>query len=209
MSLDVGLAIVLAKSLASPFFLEMELKYRINNYLHLHPHSGVGGYMAAFALALGLGACIFLVLRLTAESSITTKSLYYVGGIVSIAAVPACWLYADYMTGYGLLPLAADVHPLFLFWPFLELIVSVVFVLLYLFQKWPFSRAGSAILLVFHWVFWGWCLFGVYSWLWPPHLVFPTVGYCATHLWGSYVSSDREAMSATENMTNSATLPDR
>jgi hypothetical protein len=53
-SLNIALAVIWEKSTLSPFSLEMHLQYRINGYLHLHPHSNIGGFMAMFGLALGL-----------------------------------------------------------------------------------------------------------------------------------------------------------
>jgi hypothetical protein len=68
----------------------MRLQYRINGYLHLHPHSNVGAFMAMFGLALGLALCIVLVLRLSSLTLVAKEFLRSFAGILSLIALPAC-----------------------------------------------------------------------------------------------------------------------
>jgi hypothetical protein len=189
-SLNIALAVIWEESLG-PFFLELRLQYRINNYLHLHPHSNVGADLATFGLAFALALCIFLFLRLFSWTPLAGPILRSIGGIASLVALPACWLYINYVSwhlrGIALIP---GTHGPALSWPLLELGAALACLLLYFSGKWPVPKWGSAALMVMHWSFWGWHFFrrGMFFY---PGLVFPLTGLCSSLAWGLYVSRQR------------------
>ena len=188
-SLNIALAVIWEKSTLSPFSLEMHLQYRINGYLHLHPHSNVGGFMVMFGLALGLALCIVLVLRLLSGTLVVKEFLRSFAGIISLIAMPASWLYVNYALEHLPIPAAPGIQELSLYWPLFESAVAVVCAMLFLYGKWPIPPWGSIVLLGLHWCFWGWRLFGPFFWARPPFLIFPIVGFCSSLIWGLYVSS--------------------
>lgn len=194
LSLNIGLATIWLKSVLSPFFLQVGLKYRMNAYLHLHPHNDIGGFIAFFLLATGLALCIFLLLRVFSRTFLAGEIVPSGAGMVSLVALPASWLYVNYALRHLPIPVAPDVYQPSLFWPLLESAAALVCSMLFLYGKWPISRSGSIIILALHWGFWGWRFFGPFFWSRPPMLAFSVVGFCSTLTWGLYVSHERAAL---------------
>jgi hypothetical protein len=165
--------------------LGLRLKYRINRYLHQHPHSNVGGLIAALGLALALGLGIFLLLRLLSSTRLAKEFLYWLGGIVSLTAFPACWFYVVREPPWPHVPNRAG--------PLLELGAAVFCALLYLYQKWRIPAWGGVGMLALHHAFWGWLFFGGPSLLDPRYVVFPFAGFCSSLAWSLYVRQQQQA----------------
>jgi hypothetical protein len=151
-------------------------------------------FMAIFGVALSLALCFVLVLRLLSLSLVAKEFLRSFVGILSLIAIPVCWLYVNYTLQHLSIPLAHGVDQLSLFWPLLESLLAIVCAILYLSGKWPIPPWGSIVLLGLHWCFWGWRLFGPFFWARPPFLIFLIVGFCSSLIWGLYVSSQRVPM---------------
>jgi hypothetical protein len=183
-SLNLGLAVRLATVERFSFFSEIKLQFWINRHLHLHPHSNVGGHTAFFIWALLLVLCIFLLLRLSSSTFLVKWVLRSAAGIVSLVALPVCWLREIHL--FPVPPgLPNPPSPFVL----VELVVTVVCALLYLYAKWPLPAWCSISLLILHFGFWGWLLLGgPYFWLSPFRLIFPLAGLCSVLAWGAYVA---------------------
>jgi hypothetical protein len=157
----------------------------------LHPHSNVGGDIATFALTLALALCLFFIVRLLSTFSLMKAFLRSVAGFASVAALPVCWLYTNYVQWHlSRIPLAPGVHGPALPWPLVELAVVLLSILIYLWARWPFPAWASVALIVLHWAFWGWRFFarGTFSY---PGIVFPLIGLGSTLAWAMYVSQQR------------------
>ena len=162
---------------------EFRMQLRINAYLHLHPHSHVGGYTAFFVLSLGLGLCIFLLLRISSNTFLAREFLRSGAGFMSLLALPISWFYVIQVLGpvpfYLNLP-----RP----WLVSELILIVACAVLYLLEKWPLPKWSGVVLLALHFGFWGCVALGPYFWHDPFWVIFPMAGFCSSLVWGHYVS---------------------
>ncbi len=188
LSLNLAFAIVLTKNLTSPFFLRLRLQNFINGHLHLHPHHNVGGWGAFFILALGLALGIFVLLWLFSHIISSKEVLHFIGGGLSIAALPACSLLIENLdigpTLFG--RVSEPMGRIFFIVSFLEVCVAVLCVWLYLREKWFFNTWQTIALLSVHWIFWAEHLFGPFFWG-PAQLVILGVGFASCLFWGQYV----------------------
>ncbi len=182
-SANVAIIFMLQEGLTSRFPLLTQLKYKFNDYLHLHAHNNLGYWIGFFGLAFGLALCIFLLLALSSRTSFTKEFLRSVAGIVSLVAMPVCWYYVKRGTR-ELLPANFDPG----LWSLLEVVVAVACALLYLYGRWPLPGWGSATMLILHHGFWSWLFFARPLLYRPIFLVFPIAGFCSTLAWGLYVS---------------------
>jgi hypothetical protein len=144
-------------------------------------HSNVGGNLAFLFLAIGLALCIFAVIRLL--SSIISNQVLILGvGILSILALPVCWLYLTYSFGYD--PLRTDPSkPLLL----VELVVASVCTTLYFYRKWLLPEPSDIALAAIHYGLWGWVFFGPFFWTGIRGLFFCFFGFASTLVWCFYV----------------------
>jgi hypothetical protein len=163
---------------------ETFLQLRINGYLHIHPHSSVGGYGAFFIVAVGLAGCIFAALSVSSLNALLRRTILFLAGPISVSALPISWLYVSYR-----FPNLFHVPPI---WPLAETVVAILcsgFYLLRTRPRWPWGA-----LVIFHFGFWAWLfLGGIHFWLSPVKLVFPLVGLSAVLAWGSYISGRARA----------------
>jgi hypothetical protein len=185
-SLNIALLLRWQSARTSFSDLEPRLTWRINAALHLHLHNSVGGYTAFFALALALALGVFAFASLCAHTSWGEKVLRSIAGVVTLTALPACWLYVTHLFSMRGLPNPPRI------WLFLELGVAIACAVLYLLARWPFPAWTSILLLALHFGFWGWLLLGgLYFWRAPAELSFPLAGFCACLAWGMYVARQR------------------
>ncbi|SRR5216683_2577431 len=164
---------------------ESSLRLRINTYLHMHPHSDIGGNTAFLALTLGLALCIFLLLRISSRTSLT-KKLLQLAGLVSLFALPASWLYVTQFVG-STTPSANLLRGLLL--P--ELLAATICGAVYMYGRWPLQVWGSVALLVLHFSYWDAVCFGPYFWRAPFQSLFAIAGLCSSLVWGLYISDQR------------------
>lgn len=160
---------------------ELYIKWRMNSWFHLPPHSDIGGNTAFFILSLAQALLIFVLLRLLSKTSIAHAWLRFALGIVSLLAFPIAWFYVTYLVGQD--PQRLDPQRSVLV---LELVVAMTCAVLYLYKKWPFPAWGNVALLVLHFYFWGWMYFGYRFPLYRSRLIFPAVGFCSTLAWSFY-----------------------
>jgi hypothetical protein len=165
---------------------EYIIQDRINALLGLHPHNNVGGDLAFFAVTLGWALSLFLLMRLVLI--LLPKLTLRWSGLFPVTALPIICLYRS-------------VPPLFpnppVFLVLLELFTAVVCCILYI-SKWLLSTWPIILLLVLHFVFWGWLfLGGPYVWRSPVGLSTPLAGLISSLVWGMYVKrADSMTLSA-------------
>lgn len=188
-SLNIALLVRLVNARTSFSNLESRLQWRINRTFGLNLHSYVGAYAAFFVLAIVLAVCIFAFLRLCSASLLGAKVLRSVAGIISVAALPICWLYLTRLYSPPVLPNPPHVMLL------MELGGAIVCTALYLLVKWPLPVWSSVLLLILHFGFWGWLFVGgPYFWRAPEQLVFPVVSLCACIAWATYMAQQRSTV---------------
>jgi hypothetical protein len=187
--LNVAFALILKQSLTSSFFLEMGLQYRINAYLHLHPHNTTGGYLATLGLALGLALCIFLGLQLLRYVSPPLMNEFLrLGGVLSLLALPACWFYVFRATERRMDGIESRA------WLMVEVGIVTVLAFLHLFASWRIPSWVGVVFLILHNWFWGWQFFGRGAILYTPALIFPLLGFCSSLAWAIYVAHERQVL---------------
>jgi hypothetical protein len=187
-SLNVAFLAVAARSMAAAWLPWVgKIQLSLNHHWRLPPESSVGGDFALSSIAFVLALCIFVIVRLLSIVSVAGVLLLWITGIVSLVALPAWWLYFSRQ-----FPVPANLPNLASTWLFLEIAASMLCTVLYLWRKWPLPGWGSTLLLILHFVFWGWLfLGGPFFWLAPFKLVFPAMGLAAMVAWGIYVSRRR------------------
>jgi hypothetical protein len=177
-----------------PFFLldfgQFEVQFWINRHLHLHPHSDIGGDSAFLIYALIWALFIFLVLRLFSGTRITSGFLRWAAGVFSLLALPVSWLYQ------GTAPTVPDPPHVLLV---LELLLATGSAILFLLSRRPFPMWSMIVILVPHFVLWGWLfLGGPYFWLAPFETIVPLAGFFSSLAWGLYVSHESADRTATD-----------
>jgi hypothetical protein len=170
-------------------FGEVSLQFKINGYLHLHPHHAVGANTAFLILALGPALLIFLVLRVLSRATIIEHLFRSAAGIVSLTALPIAWLVVTYVLGVDS-PIRVTTS---LF--YLELCAVVLCAVLYVTAKWPAPKWLSFLLTALHFAFWSGVVSGPYFWLAPFSVIFPAAGFFATVCWAAYIRCPEEATS--------------
>jgi len=186
-SINYGLLIRWVMAQANYVASELAIKAWINNLLHLHPHSAVGGNLAFLLLALGVALGIFLLLRVLSSTTLSSEFLRSVAGILSLIGLPAAWFYRAHL--YRLTVIVSGPTRVLLW---LELLITTICVVLFLYGKWFFPGWASVVPLVFHFSLWGWLLLGTpYFWLAPFQSLFPLAGFCSALAWFLYAASPR------------------
>jgi len=184
-SFNIVLASILAQSNSSGFPLETKLKYRINDYLHLHPHNNLGGDIAPIAVILAFTFLIFSLMRILSGTALASELLRPVAGATAVLAFPGCWLYE--MHSYES-PGAPNPPQILLT---LELLAAGVYAMFHLYKKRRISPWVGVTLLVLHYGLWSWLfLGGLYFWRAPFLSILPLAGLCSSLVWGLYVSRE-------------------
>lgn len=189
LSLNISLAVGIASAQTSFSTLEMKLQFEVNVLFRAHPHSNIGGYTAFLALCVGLAFGISAVLWLFSGTVLVKELLRSISGILSLLALPMCWLYIAQL--FPVPPGLPDPSRLALL---MELAVVMTFALLYLRRTWRIPDWASVTLLTLHFILWGWLLIGgVFVWREPIELVFLLVGFCSCIVWGIYTRRNSTA----------------
>ena len=171
-SLNIALCAKFAASSSFRWNSELGFWEIINRYLHLHPHSDAGYWIAFFFFAFVAALFLCFLLRISSHARLTQELLRTVAGIASISAVPACWLYTTQLSPQ---PHGLPDPPRNLL--FLEVGVILVFTFLLLFW-WHRTASQSISVLLVHFGFWTWLFVGGWRfWRDPFKVVFPLVGF--------------------------------
>jgi len=107
-------------------------------------------YFAFFVPAIALAGCIWALLRLFSKLALMRAVLRSVAGVTALAASPAWWLLSTYSASarYGWTPFAAI--------QFYELILMLLYVVLYLSRRLAVSAWVSITAFMVHNGFWFW-----------------------------------------------------
>jgi hypothetical protein len=178
-ALNLALAFVLAKSMTSPFYSELRLKYWINSLLQTHPHDARGDTIALFTTAFGLAVCIFLLLEIfSLVPRIRQVTLYWVSGLVATITMPSVIFYVIHVTG----------QPPARIWPGMWSVIEVGLIIVVLLS---FARKIVPVwffmgLVVLHFGFWSWEFSGTILPGHPVVLALALVGLCLAIAWARF-----------------------
>jgi hypothetical protein len=182
-SLNVAAAFVLVRVItrspnAFPNSIFMRVKYAVDHLFHTYYESNLSGNVALWVTTFLFALPMFLLLRLLARTSVMKGVLRTVAGMAALVGWPSFWFYtsgAGFVMSWRLRAL-------------LEVEISVICALLYLYGKWPLPRWASVLLLTAHCVFWCWYYFHTFP---LSGLLFPLFGLASTLAWSSWVSDQR------------------
>jgi hypothetical protein len=143
------------------------------------------GYFAFFVPAVALAVCLWLFLRLFARTRLTRDFLRFVAGIAGFVAASVWWLCSTFASShrYGWSPFATI--------QFYEVVLVLVFAILYLSTNWPNAERAGIAILVLHYGFWFW-QFGSYPFFMGyGGPIAPATGLCAGLTWVFYLRQPR------------------
>jgi len=162
---------------ANHLFLDAAAK--VNGFLRLDRRDATGREIMAIALILGLATLIFLALRLIARTVAIRPTLYWVGGLVAFALVPALWIHAlnaTWISDSTLYPFWRSSQ-----WSLFEVEVPLVCAFFFLGRKWSMPMWCGPLVLVVHYAWWTWQMWpSAHMPLWSARLffmVFPCSGF--------------------------------
>lgn len=159
--------------------LEDRMAWRVNARLHRLPDANIGGLIVFFAISVGLAFIILVTLRLLRASHRFTRVLAFTAGPICVALLPVAWLLVAHVSPPP--PgLPNPPHALLI----VELSVVTLGVAICAHSSGFVRNSLAALLLVAHFVFWGWVfLGGLYVWLDPVKTVFPLVALGSSLAW--------------------------
>jgi hypothetical protein len=192
-SLNLASAVIAGLFLYGPASIVSELfrmEISIQTLLHVHQTDLHLGYWAFLLPATVLALCIWILLRLSSGIRFAQEIFRSFSGIAAVAAVPIYWLCATYSSDhrYGWNP--------FHVMGFYEVMLALIFVLLYLRSPLFIPWWGSVSIVILHYGLW-FRYFGTYYVIrtgngGPINLI-PIIGLISTLAWVLYIwRSQRE-----------------
>ena len=163
---------------------EANLKITLNHILAQHPHSNIGGNIAFLSMALIWAIPLFLLFQISVWETPSRWFFNYPAGVLSLIALPLVWLLGRvYFTTN---PDELVIHRYLIF---LELLIALICGIAYAYGFFLTTGWITSGLLVLHFFFWCWVIFGsIRFWLDPFRLVFPLLSAIAAYAWGVLVS---------------------
>jgi hypothetical protein len=180
------------------FATEGEVQRYVNRVLQVGAHSQIGGWFSYLLVVTLIGLFIFTCIRLLARTDVGAAILFPITGIVSLVALPMGWLYVAVAT-----PRDSGLPNIPLFIAILEILVVMAGWFLFIGEKQSLPKSVSLLLLLLHFVFWGWLsIGGLYFWLDPLRLIYPAAGIAACLAWGTHLAHNK--ISVTTPVTHSS-----
>jgi hypothetical protein len=193
-SLNIGFAIaILLRVYLSRFgpgqneFVDYALRMIgwINGILHLRPRNQAGVELMFLIFVFIFSSIIILLQAVTMPANARRLVLRAVGGVMALAAVPTCLLYAYLALRAGTVTWPerfVDQNKAYLI---LETAAAVACFVLYLSRKWPISDWVTVALVTLHYALWGWVIFQLFApAFWAS--ILSTVPFCSGLAWMLY-----------------------